>query len=132
MADKRLLICSAGIPHERDGASVVLFYHYIDRLKRDGYRIKHILLLPGQNWSERAVREYAAKMANGCEPSRFGVTAVRADRFYSEGLRHHRLAPAAADEVVTAACSFQPDIIVAFDLLAAWITGRVNAPRRLV
>ena len=36
MADKRLLICSAGVPHESMGASVVLFYCYLARLRQDG------------------------------------------------------------------------------------------------
>jgi hypothetical protein len=132
VGNRRLLICSAGIPHERNGASLVLFYHYIERLKRDGYRIRHVLLLPGRNWAQGAIDEYAAKMAGDGEPSRFDVVAVRADRFYTESRRIHRLVPSAANEVVAAADAFRPDIIVAFDLLAAWITRRIDAPHRLV
>ncbi|MDA1308261.1 MAG: glycosyltransferase [Proteobacteria bacterium] len=129
---KRILICSAGIPHERDGASVVLFYHYIDRLRLDGYRIHHILLLPGQDWPQGAIDDYAAKMADPADLSQFSVTAVRASRFYTETRRLHRLISSATTEVETAANAFGPDIIVAFDLLAAWITARVEAPHRLV
>lgn len=127
-----MLICSAGIPHERDGASVVLFYHYIDRLKRDGYRIHHILLLPGQGWPQIDVDDYAKQMVDPADPSRFRVTPVRAARFYTESRRFHRLVPSVTKEFETAARAFEPDIIVAFDFLAAWITGRVEAPHRLV
>lgn len=130
--DKRILICSAGIPHARDGASVVLFYHYIDRLKRDGYRIHHILLLSSQGWPQKDVDDYAEQMVDPADPSRFRITPVRAARFYTESRRFHRLVPSATKEVETAARAFGPDIIVAFDLLAAWITGRIEAPHRLV
>lgn len=132
VGDKRLLICSAGVPHERSGASLVLFFHYIGRLKRDGYRIQHVLLLPGRDWTQSAIDEYAAKMADERDPSRFEVTAVHAERFYTESRRLHRLIPSAANEVAAAARAFRPDLIVAFDLLAAWITSRTEAPRRIV
>jgi glycosyltransferase involved in cell wall biosynthesis len=128
----KVLVVSAGIPHERNGASLVLFYHYVDRLKREGYRIRHILLLPGPNWAHNAVDEYAAKMADPADPFRFGVTAIRAERFFTESRRFHRLVPAATNEVVTAAQAFRPDVIVAFDLLAAWITTSVEAAHRIV
>ncbi|MBV9522195.1 MAG: hypothetical protein JO010_05350, partial [Alphaproteobacteria bacterium] len=64
-ASRRLLICSAGIPHESDGASTVLFYHYIAVLKREGYRILHLLLLEGDGWPDAAVARYAERMAEG-------------------------------------------------------------------
>lgn len=131
-AAKRILICSAGIPHERDGASVVLFYHYIDRLRREGYCIRHILLLPGEGWSDSAVADYTGKMTDPADPARFTVTAIRAPRFYTESRRQHRLVPAAAEQVETAAGTFEPALIVAFDLLAAWITARLDAPHRVV
>ena len=129
---RRILIVTPGVPHPTDGASVVLFYHYIDRLKREGYRIHHILLLPGENWPQSTVDEYAANMADLTDPSRFHVTAVRADRFYTESRQCHRLVPSAVKEVETTARAFGADIIVAFDLLAAWITDSVEVPRRIV
>ena len=132
LGDKRILICSAGVPHERDGASVVLFYHYIDRLRREGYRILHILLIPGEQWPQSVVDDYAEKMADPADPNRVVVTAVRASRFYTETRRHHRLVSSSTEEVATAAGAFSPDIIVSFDILAAWITARVNTPHRLV
>jgi glycosyltransferase involved in cell wall biosynthesis len=132
LTDKRILICSGGIPHERDGASVVLFYHYIDRLRREGYRIHHILLLPGNGWPQAAVDEYAANMADRDNPSRFRVTAIRADRFYTESRTSHRLVPDATKEVEATARAFGADIIVSFDLLAAWVTGNIEARRRIV
>lgn len=130
--DRRILICSAGIPHERDGASVVLFYHYIARLRREGYRILHILLLPGPNWAQSKVDEYTGKMSDSEDPSRFRITAVRAPQFYREGRWSHELVPSAAEQVAEAARGFEPDLILAFDLLAAWTTKRVETAHRLV
>lgn len=127
-ARPRLLICSEGVPHESRGASLVLYFYYIDRLRRAGYPILHILLLQGDGWAEAAIDAYAAKMAS---PAGFSVKPVRAARFVQEGRRRHRLAPGPAAEVDMAARGFSPDIILALDVLAAWATRGVPA-RRLV
>ena len=48
--------------NESKGASVVLFYHYIARLKRDGYIIRHILLLEGDAWGEAEIATYRSEL----------------------------------------------------------------------
>src|ERR1700674_3566206 len=58
----RMLVCSSGVPHETEGASVVLFFHYIRRLQQAGYDIVHLLLLEGMSWPQSAVSDYAATM----------------------------------------------------------------------
>jgi len=120
------------VPHESEGASVVLFYHYIARLRREGYRIHHLLLLLGDSWSDADVARYAAKMTDPADPDRFTVGAVRADRFHSEGRIGHKLVPDRACVVAEAASAAKPDLIVAFDLLAAWLLRDVSAGHRIV
>jgi glycosyltransferase involved in cell wall biosynthesis len=131
-ASVRLLVCSAGVPHASEGASAVLFYHYIARLRREGYRIRHLLLLPGNTWSDADVAHYAAQMADPADSDRFTVDAVRADRFHREGRCGHQLVTAPAHEVAEAAEAAKPDLIVVFDILAAWLLRDVPAARRIV
>jgi glycosyltransferase involved in cell wall biosynthesis len=123
---QRILICSEGIPHPTDGASVVLFFHYIDRLKREGYRIRHLLLLSGDAWPNDAIRDYKDRME---ESDRFTVEAIRTPRFYYEGRFRHRLDPILTREIEGAAKEFSPNLIVAFDLVAAWASKEIAIPR---
>jgi glycosyltransferase involved in cell wall biosynthesis len=128
---RRLLICSSGIPHESRGASVVLFYHYIARLCRDGYRILHVVLLADDEWPDADVDAYAAKLADPADRARVTVTPVRAARFFRERRFRHRLAPGIARQVEEIGRAFRPDVVVAFDILAAWLIGPTAAARRL-
>jgi glycosyltransferase involved in cell wall biosynthesis len=126
---KRLLICSAGVPHESKGASVVLFYHYIARLKQDGYVIRHVLLLEGDTWSDADVTAYRDELgAPGC----FEVVAVRSRKLYESGRLIHSYDPAMAASVRRLAAEFAPDGIVCFDFLAAWLLDGVTSAPRLV
>src|SRR6185437_16027254 len=114
-ATRRLLICSAGVPHPSRGASTVLFYHYLARLKREGYAVRHILLLEGEAWSDEAVAAYEGAMGD----ADFEVMACRSRQFVEQGRFRHRLDAAAAAAARRAMRDFAPGIILAFDLLAA-------------
>jgi hypothetical protein len=123
---RRLLICSGGIPHPRSGASTVLFYHYIARLKEMGCTILHLLLLEGDAWPDAAVDEYKRDIAEG---DRFVVATCRSQHFVEQGRSRHVLDAVAASEARAAIQDFAPDAIVAFDILAAWIAAPIAAPR---
>ena len=73
-----------------------------------------------------------AKISDTEDPSRVGVTAIRAERFYTESRFSQQLVPSVAEKVEKAARNFAPDVIVAFDILAAWLTNRVASPHQLV
>src|SRR4051812_43790321 len=87
-ARPRLLVCCAGVPHESRGASVVLFFYYVQSLHQAGYDILHLLLLEGDGWADAAVSEYAAKMT-GDAP--FEVQVLRSPKFVRTGLTQLRL-----------------------------------------
>src|SRR5947209_18217656 len=110
-AEKRLLICSAGVPHASNGASVVLFYHYIARLKQDGYIIRHVLLLEGDSWSDADVAAYRGELG---APGRFEIIALRSRRLYQSGRLIHSYDPAIAATVQRLTAEFAPDAIVCF------------------
>jgi glycosyltransferase involved in cell wall biosynthesis len=126
---RRVLICSAGIPHETRGASTVLFFHYVAHLRAAGYQILHLLLLEGDAWPNEELGAYERKVA---ELGRFEVLACRASRFVDQGRTKHQLREAAIQPARGKADAFAPDLILAFDLLAAWVTASVTAERRVV
>jgi glycosyltransferase involved in cell wall biosynthesis len=127
-ARKRLLICSAGVPHESEGASVVLYYHYIARLKHEGHVIRHVVLLDS-SWSDAAVEAYRGKLGS---PGIFEVTVIRATHFYRSGRIRPHLDAEAAKAVRRHAEAFAPQAILCFDILAAWLLDRVTLAPRIV
>jgi glycosyltransferase involved in cell wall biosynthesis len=127
-AHKRLLICSAGVPHESEGASVVLYYHYIARLKHEGHVIRHVVLLDS-SWSDAAVEAYRRKLGS---PGTFVVTVIRATHFYRSGRIRPHLDAEAAKAVRRHAEAFAPQAILCFDILAAWLLDRVTSAPRIV
>src|SRR5438552_4760832 len=129
MRDKRLLICAPGIPHESRGASTVLFYHYIERFKRERFNVLNLLLLRRQDTSEAQLAEYTAKLA---EPGRFEVEACWADEFVTSGRVAHHLAAGVAADVERRARAFEPDAPFCVDLLSAWVTRDVASPAKVV
>ena len=41
---KRILVVSQGVPHATKGASLVLFFHYLEGLRNAGYNVLHLLV----------------------------------------------------------------------------------------
>lgn len=125
---RRLLICSPGIPHKTQGASTVLFYHYIDHLRQAGFNILNILLLQPDNFSHEALTEYTMRME---APGSFVVLPCQADTFVLRRRFDIRLDVQLVAETRQKAEAFRPDLMVCFDLLSAWVVGPVSANTKL-
>src|ERR1044071_1119269 len=79
----RLVVATLGIPHASRGASRVLFYRYIERLRREGHTLLCVALLEANAWSDDELRSFGAEL--GIE-----VFGCRAGRFVEQGRwRHH-------------------------------------------
>lgn len=125
---RRLAIISPGIPHESRGASTVLFYHYIAGLKRSGFRILHVLLLQPDNSTDEGLTEYTNKMADRmC----FTVVPCRAETFVVSRRTGFRLNRSAVSEGLAEAERFQPDVVLCFDLLSAWVGVHIGAGAKI-
>lgn len=122
----RILLCSAGVPHPTRGASTVLFFHYAARLKREGYQVQHILLLEGSDWNDDDVAEYRQTLAS---EGQFEIVAVRSSSFVSEGRLSHTLDASASRYFLAEAAAFSPDMVVTFDIVAAWLARSIAGPR---
>ena len=108
---------------------MVLFFHYIRRLQQAGYEIFHLLLLEGKSWPQSAVLSYVAEMKRF---GQFEVEVVRSPGFVVHGRAGHRVDQAAFAEASEKASKAAPDVIVAFDILPAWVTASVPTHARLV
>ncbi len=127
---KRLLICSPSIPHESQGASVVLFFHYIEGLKKANFKILNLLILQPNNYSEQALAEYTEKIA---VPGKFDILPCLADRYViTSGRSSISLTKSSVDDVLQKAKSFQPDVIFYIDLLSAWVGEHFSASKKVV
>jgi glycosyltransferase involved in cell wall biosynthesis len=122
-SERRLVVISPGIPHESRGASTVLFYHYIAGLRRSGFRIMNVLLLQPDNSTEEGLAEYEKQMADG---ERFTVVPCRTNSFVVWKRLGFRLNTAAVGAAISRAEGFQPDAVLCFDLLSAWVGARID------
>src|SRR5882724_11486851 len=121
----RLIVVTQGVPHDSRGASRVLFFRYIERLRRDGHTILGIALLESDDRSADDVPEFRDKL--GIE-----VFVCRADRFVEQGRWRHRLRSDAIAPAIERCHAFAPDALVCFDLVAAWAMRAVPGIPRLV
>lgn len=128
---KRLLICSIGIPHPSKGASLVLFYHYIDGLRRMGFSILHLLLLqPG--FDQNDLKSYIADIsANGnCE-----VLHFEAKRFYTIRRFFPKVLIAQLPSYIVRRVNiFRANTILCFDIIAASVFDRAfgDMPNKII
>ena len=126
---RRLLIVSPGIPHPAEGASTVLFFHYIEALKRSGFEILNLLLLLPDNSSEDRLADYVGRVA---EPGKFEVLPCRSDRFLRMSMTGPALVSTAVDAVRPRVTEFRPDAIFALDILSAWAAMEFPARAKIV
>lgn len=126
---RQLVIIAPGIPHESRGASTVLFYHYIAGLKGRGFRVLNALLLQPDNSTEEGYAEYERKMSDG---ETFTVVPCRADNFVVSKRFSLQLDASAAAEALARIEEFQPDAVVCFDLISAWIGSHIRAGAKIV
>ena len=126
---RRLVICSPGVPHETEGASTVVFYSYIEAMRKAGFQILHILLFqPGQD-NESSLSEYVARMqiVGGVE-----VFACAAESFVETRRFSIRLNRQVAATAQDAARQFEPDVVFCLDLLSAWVLDGFDGAPKLV
>lgn len=130
VAQQRVVICSSGVPHPVRGASVVLFFHYIQAVVADGWQVLHVIV-PGTGDSSAAIRGYVDDM------SRHGnFTAVECavnpmlaiDRWSGE-VR----AAALPEQVRREIDEFAPQVMFCLDVSsAALLHGVAPAAKRVV
>ncbi len=108
----------------------MLFYWYLDALRKSEFRVEHLLLVSPGELSAESEREYVEAIS---PVPRFNV------RIFS--LREARVAKRAglnlracelSDELLSHVESFQPDAVVCFDIMAAELAQRMGLERLLI
>jgi len=126
MTGERLLIISPGVPHKSEGASSVLFYHYIEQLKNAGFRILNALLCdpihePGEY--QRVLATYRQELESA---GQFDIRVVRSRGFIRRGPLSIRLDTKSLQPLKEPVEAFMPDIVLCFDLMSAWVARALN------
>jgi glycosyltransferase involved in cell wall biosynthesis len=130
VAVKTVLVITLGYPHPRRGASSVLFYWYLDALRKSTFKVEHLLLVSPDELSDAAQREYFQAINPGPVFSVrvFSVPGVREARRSGFDLHACELPSEVTDHVA----SIRPDATVCFDLLAADMAQRMHLSRLLI
>lgn len=107
------------MPHQSEGASTVLFWHYIDGIRRHGWQVQHVVLVDDDHAKQGDVDSYR----RGMTVLGVDVVVCRAPAFVDDGfaastVRRDAIAPGRA-----ATEAFGPDVVLSFDLLAARATA---------
>ena len=126
MRAERLLVVSPGVPHRSQGASSVLFYHYIKYLRDAGFPILNVLLCDPLHEPE----EYESILASYRQelevPGRFEVAVCRSQGFIRRSPFAIRLDVGGLEPLKERTDAFKPDIALCFDLMSAWAAQAVG------
>lgn len=126
---QRLLIVTSGIPSRTTGASTVLFYQYIAALKAAGYDLMHLIVIEGAVLDRAALNAYESEigMTVGAE-----IIVFQAPKLLQVSGFRLELSELARNVLDRRIKDFKPEVVVAFDVVAAWVSQASGAARRVV
>jgi glycosyltransferase involved in cell wall biosynthesis len=122
----RVVVWSPGIPHPTDGASSVVFWHYISALRSAGLDVLNIVLLNPTDSTTDELEAYRSAMQEG---DRFRVYACVVPSFTRRWGVAIRLNADVVEQARVAARNFEPEAEVCLDLLSTWVAGSRWVPR---
>jgi glycosyltransferase involved in cell wall biosynthesis len=125
VAGSRLAIWSHGAPHPTEGASTVLFWHYICGLRAAGFEVLSVVLAQPDNSTPESLREYEAL----AQKEGIGVAVCRAESFLEERRHTVRLRTESLGPAREAVAAFRPDASLCLDFLAGWAARGTVGPR---
>ena len=123
---KRIVLCTLGVPDEREGASLVIIYNFIASLRSADFEVLHIILLDDQLRSEASLERYRAANAG-----KFEIAVAGVSKLVIQGAGSHRIDRSGTKRVLDLANAFAPDLVIAFDILPAWFAMKISALRKM-
>ena len=121
---KKILVITIGYPHPRRGASSVLFYWYLNALRKSGLRVEHLLIVSTDEVSAQSEQEYLEAISPDADFAVRIFSVLNAREVRRSGLNLQ--ACELPDDVLSHVKSFQPDAVVCFDIMAAEIAQRMH------
>ena len=129
MSKRRILVFSAGgIPHPESGASVVLFYQYIEGLLRAGFKIHHLLISDSHTNVEEAIAQYSTQISRA---GLITVESIQCPKLIQRRFGGFRFDHACLEDALKRAADFRADIFFGLDLLSYWAAKPLNFPFRM-
>jgi glycosyltransferase involved in cell wall biosynthesis len=121
----RIAVVCQGLPHPTEGASVVLFYWYLDGLLRQGASVALHVFGPAQGGAAPAEPEWLATL-RALGPITLHRHAAAAP------IRHTLLGLVPDARLAATLCAAidadRPELVLAFDWVAAGLLGGIRAP----
>lgn len=124
---KRIVLCTSGVPDEREGASLVIIYNFIAPIRRANLDVLHIVLLDGDQKNEQSLEEYRT----AASADHFEIAVARTSQLVVQGARSHHIDRSGTEGVLDLADAFAPDLTVAFDILPAWFAAEISSRRKI-
>jgi glycosyltransferase involved in cell wall biosynthesis len=127
---KKILVITIGYPHPSRGASSVIFYWYLNALRKSGLRVEHLLIVSTDEVSAKSEQEYLEAISPDADfaVSIFSMLNAREVRRSYLNLQAYEL----PDDVLLHVKSFQPDAVVCFDIMAAVMAQSMRLDRLLI
>lgn len=126
---RRIVIISPGVPSAEEGASVVLFYHYIRAFKEAGFRILSLLAVEPGNYTDADITAFEADLGS---PGQFQVKVNFAEQYFDWSMLDYRLIPDSIRDIQDAVQEFRPEAVVCMDVLCAAAAANLPVPVKLV
>ena len=126
---QKVVIVAPGIPHPSEGASTVLFFHYIEGFRRAGFDILLVLFLENENSSPEKLREFQSNLP---ESKTFKTVFCHDEKFIKSSRFGHRLQSRNLPELTKAVDAFRPESVFCLDFLSAWVASHFDVPRKVV
>lgn len=124
---RRIILCTKGVPDEREGASLVIIYSFLQAIRAQSFDVLHLILLDEGQKDLQAFEAYRGSVSN----DHFEVLAATTGQLVVQGAREHRIDLSSAAKLIERGRQFAADLFIAFDILPAWLGLEIPATRKL-
>ncbi|WP_157158815.1 glycosyltransferase [Bradyrhizobium genomosp. III] len=124
---RRIVVCTKGVPDEREGASLVIIHNFLQGIRAQSFDILHLVLLDEGQKDCEAFEAYRASIAD----EHFEVIAASTGQLVVQGAREHQIDLSRAAKLIERGREFAADLFIGFDILPAWLGLEIPAPRKL-
>lgn len=126
---EKIVVVTVGLPHPSKGASSVLFFEYIKALITAGYFVKLIAIAEGEQFRSSDIADLKSAIGS----MNFEVVAkVCGSRVLLPNRLHIHFDKRIETEVSDEVNKLSPEIVIAFDIAAAFLLRGLRAPRKIV
>ena len=130
MDKKKIIVIIEGLPSPKIGASAVIFYWYIKALKKAGYDL--LCLVITKKEIEFKELEQISKSIDEIEGIKIQTIISKKSIIYNPILGPKKIDSNLALEVSKNINLFKPEVIICFDLIAAWSATEIKFVKKLV